>query len=277
MKIKKKLNNNAVVTVDELGNEVIYTGVGIGWDRKVGDLVDIEKIEKKFTIDNDEIRNKLQHILVDVPLEIVDLVDNIVSLLRGSYGLEVSDILYVTLSDHLTMLLKRKEINLLIDNPMLFEIKNFYQKEFSIALDILEIINTTLNSDFNEDEAGFITWHIITATTNLDFYNVHKSTRLMNSILNIIKYNFELSYDENSVYFQRFITHLKFFTIRVMNSIESDEKFNELTEVIKEKYNDSYQCVEKISRFIQEEYSYKVNEDEKIYLTLHIQRILDKE
>ncbi|MGX6962365.1 PRD domain-containing protein [Vagococcus xieshaowenii] len=277
MRIKKKLNNNAVVTIDELGNEVIYTGVGIGWERKVGDPVDIEKAEKKFTIDNDEIRNKLQHILVDVPLEIFDLVDNIVSLLRGSYGLEVSDTLYVTLSDHLTMLLKRKEINLLIDNPMLFEIKNFYQKEFSIALDILDLVNATLECDFNEDEAGFITWHIITATTSLDFYNVHKSTRLMNAILNIIKYHFELNYDENSIYYQRFITHLKFFTIRVMNSEESTEKFNDLAEVIQEKYKEAYSCVEKISKFIEEEYSYKANQDEKIYLTLHVQRILDKE
>lgn len=203
--------------------------------------------------------------------------DSIVNLLKGSYGLEVSDGLYVTLSDHLTMLLKREEINLQLDNPMLFEIKTFYQKEFDIAMEMLELINTTLKTNFDENEAGFITWHIITSTTNVDLYHVHQSTRLMQAILNIIKYQFKLTYDEDSIYYQRFLTHLKFFTIRVMNQSSSEEKFNDLIDVIKEKYQEAYECVEKISEMIEKEYDYSPNQDENIYLTIHIQRIIEKE
>lgn len=50
MRITKKLNNNTVVTVDDKGNEVIFTGLGIAWDRKVGDEVDESKVEKSLLL-----------------------------------------------------------------------------------------------------------------------------------------------------------------------------------------------------------------------------------
>nr|WP_255521592.1 PRD domain-containing protein [Vagococcus sp. DIV0080] len=99
----------------------------------------------------------------------------------------------------------------------------------------------------------------------------------MQAILNIIKYQFKLTYDEDSIYYQRFLTHLKFFTIRVMNQSSSEEKFNDLIDVIKEKYQEAYECVEKISEMIEKEYDYSPNQDENIYLTIHIQRIIEKE
>lgn len=50
MKIKKKLNNNVAVVTDKTGNEIIVMGKGITYDKKAGDCVDVEQVEKQFVL-----------------------------------------------------------------------------------------------------------------------------------------------------------------------------------------------------------------------------------
>ena len=52
MKIKKKLNNNVAVVTDKTGNEIIVMGKGITYDKKAGDCVDVEQVEKQFVPSN---------------------------------------------------------------------------------------------------------------------------------------------------------------------------------------------------------------------------------
>ena len=51
MIIKKIFNNNAALATDTQGNEVIYTGCGICFQKKCGDELDESKIEKTFVIE----------------------------------------------------------------------------------------------------------------------------------------------------------------------------------------------------------------------------------
>lgn len=49
-------------------------------------------------------------------------------------------------------------------------------------------------------------------------------TQFIEEILTVIKYTLRMDFTENDIYFQRFITHLKFFSQRVlMNQTEIDE------------------------------------------------------
>ena len=53
MQIEKILNNNVVQALDN-NVEYIVMGKGLGFQKKVGDLVDKEKIEKTFILENTE-------------------------------------------------------------------------------------------------------------------------------------------------------------------------------------------------------------------------------
>ena len=53
MKIEKVLNNNVIQALDN-NVEYIVMGKGLGFQKKVGDLVDKEKIEKTFVLENTE-------------------------------------------------------------------------------------------------------------------------------------------------------------------------------------------------------------------------------
>ena len=48
MKIVKIFNNNAVATISKNKEDLILTGSGIGFQKKIGDEVDPGKIEKKY-------------------------------------------------------------------------------------------------------------------------------------------------------------------------------------------------------------------------------------
>ena len=54
MKILKIFNNNAVATVSSNGEDLILTGSGIGFKKKVGDEVDPSKIEKRYYYQGNE-------------------------------------------------------------------------------------------------------------------------------------------------------------------------------------------------------------------------------
>lgn len=53
MVIKKVFNNNVVFARDNSGQEVILMGKGIGFNKFTKDLVEIDKIEKKFIFNKD--------------------------------------------------------------------------------------------------------------------------------------------------------------------------------------------------------------------------------
>ena len=47
----------------------------------------------------------------------------------------------------------------------------------------------------------------------------------------------------------------------------------QLFSVVKERYSISYECVQRISQYLQIEYGYSISDEEKLYLTIHIERI----
>ena len=69
MIIKRILNNNAVMSVDESGEDIIVKGKGIAFQKKSGDEINQNKIDKIFVIKNQEINRRYQEILVHIPYD----------------------------------------------------------------------------------------------------------------------------------------------------------------------------------------------------------------
>ena len=114
------------------------------------------------------------------------------------------------------------------------------------------------------------------AELNEELPNTYSITKIIQEIANIVKYTFNITYDENSLSYGRFITHLKFFAQGMFNSTKSENTENcDLLELLKGKYNAEYECTERVSKFIEEKYNYRLTMDEKFYLTAHIIRVID--
>lgn len=160
---------------------------------------------------------------------------------------------------------------------MLWDIKKFYKEEFQIGLHALKLIEDAFGVQLIEDEAGFIALHIVNAQMDNN-YNAIKEisevTNLIHQIVKIVTYHFHIELNEDSVYFYRFITHLKFFSLRLFQrNIHQEEQDEDLLTLVKKKYKSSYECTLKIMEYIEKKYSYVISEEEILYLTIHIERI----
>ena len=93
MEVKRNLNNNVVITEDKNGKEIIVMGKGIGYQKSKDDIIDESKVNKIFRIANQDISNKLQELLNNIPLEHMKLSDEIIGYAQRKLGKKLKEIL----------------------------------------------------------------------------------------------------------------------------------------------------------------------------------------
>ena len=281
MKIGKILNNNVVVIFEEGRTEKIVMGRGIAFGKKVGDIIDEIKIDKTFLLENSDNNSKLQQLLKDIPIEYFNAAEKIIEYAKTKAERKLNDFLYITLIDHIYMTVLRSKDGIKIKNMMLWDIKKFYKDEYDIGLKALDIIEEDFNIRLPEDEAGFIALHIVNAQTNTDFNCINEMgdiTKLIQKIVIIVERHFNIKFNEDSVYYNRFLTHLKFFALRLFQkNIYNDKEDEDLLSVVKMKYKEAYECTLKIAEYISLSYSYDISDEEKLYLTIHIEKAKRRE
>ncbi|MBO0472087.1 PRD domain-containing protein [Enterococcus sp. DIV0242_7C1] len=275
MIIQKILNNNVVITLDANDQEQIVMGRGIAFKRKIGDTISEEQIDQVFRLANQDTSLKFQELLGELPLEVMQLSDEVIKYAKTKLGRKLNDTIFISLTDHLHTALERVKQGIEVKNFLLWDIKRFFPDEFFIGNKALEMVKEKFDVQLPEDEAGFIALHLVNAGMDEEVGNVYELTKIMQEITNIVKYHFKVTFNEDSVYFYRFSTHLKFFSYRLLNHKEfHDEEDDELYEVIKRKYRNAYNCVNKIADFLKANYHYTISKEEKMYLIIHIARVV---
>ena len=278
MKIDKIINNNLIRTFDNNGKEILLMGCGLGFQKKIGDTIDRSKIEKIYAIENKNDSNKLMNLLSEIPLEYIQVSNEIISYAKYSLGKRLNDNIYISLTDHISFAIERYKQGLNFKNALLWEIKRFYNHEFLIGKEALTIIKKRLDIMLSEDEAASIALHIVNAQLNSrDMNDTLDITKMIQNILNIVKFHFNIELDEYSLHYERFITHLKFFAQRILSGkvVKSDDA--NFCEMIKEQYKDAYLCEEKVKKYILKEFNHEISDEEMMYLTVHIKRIVKKD
>lgn len=273
MKIKQVFNNNAISALNEQQQEIVIMGSGLGYMKKPGEPVEEKRVEKIFTIDNAETSNRLTALLNELPENMLDISDEIIKQAKLTLGKDLNDVIYVSLTDHIYYALERHEKGMDIPNALLWEISRLYPEEYSLGKLALEIIEKHTGKTLPEDEAGFVAHHIVNAELNEDMTNVINITRLTQQILDVVKYHFQIDFEPNSLAHHRFITHLKFFAQRLFSGVSGSSRDQFLFDIVREKHQHAYRCVEKISQFIYSTYGYSLSVDDRLYLTIHINRI----
>ncbi|MGG7079582.1 BglG family transcription antiterminator LicT [Clostridium sardiniense] len=271
MIINKILNNN-VVTVILNGEEAVVMGRGIGFQKKSGESIDEEKIEKIFKMENEKSSEKFKQLMLETPPEYLSMTKEIVAIAERELGIELGELIYILLTDHLSFAVIRAKENISIENPMLWEIKSLYKKEFKVGSEGVKIVEKYTGVRLSEDEAGFIALHILNSALNEDMYNTMNITVLTNKLLNIIKKYFDIKFDEESLDYTRLLTHLKFFAQRIFKREQVEEEDVELYEIISNRYPEERKCIDKIEQYINKQFSYNLSKQEIIYLIMHIRR-----
>lgn len=278
MIIKKIFNNNEILAKDSEKREVVVMGCGIGFRKDIGDNIDEEKVEKTFILKEKDASEKFKLLLEDVPTKIIYLCYDIIDYAKNMIATEINDYIYVTLTDHINNAIELFKEGLNRPNIIVWEIKKFYPKEFEIGVKALEFIEDELDIKLPDDEAGNIALHLINAQVNNSCNKVEdvaKQTKMVQDILNIVRYTYNIELNEESLNYERFVTHLRFFFQR-LNKKKVDKVENEdddfLLNQVKVKYKEAYNCMLKVEKYLDKE----LDDEEKLYLTLHIQRITSR-
>ncbi|HEY2491607.1 MAG TPA: PRD domain-containing protein [Paenibacillus sp.] len=277
MIIEKVLNNNVLLTRNPKGKEMIVMGRGISFNKVAGDAVDLDNVDKIFTLNENEFTAKFTELLSDIPVSHLELANQIITHANEVLKTELSDSIYLTLTDHIHFAVQRYEKGIDLKNAMLFEIKRFYKKEFSLGMDALQFIENTTGVALGEDEAGFIALHIVNARMDgNEMKSTLKMTEIVQNILNFVTYHFSVVLDESTLSYSRFLRHLQYFAMRVLRNEVNDSKEEFLYNQVKITYIEAFECVNKINDYLEKTYKQSLSKDEYVYLTIHIHRVTER-
>jgi len=274
MKIEKILNNNVILTLNESNKETVVMGRGIAFQKKIGDSIEADKIEKTFIPEGQEILDNLANLYRDIDPDILEVATNVIKYAQGVLRLKLSNHIYLTLPDHLSYAISRTKEGLYIKNPLTWEIKRFYKVEYEIGRKAIELVEQELDIRLPDSEAAAIALHIVNARQDdSDLGVTMKMTEMVQDILNIVHFYYGQTFDEDSFQYTRFITHLQYFARRLLHQERRESNDDFLYEQIQRKYRKAFQCTERINEYLKKVEHTSLTKDEQLYLAIHIQRV----
>lgn len=282
MKFQKKINNSVAWVINEENEKVIAMGKGISFGRQTGEDISREEIERIFTPETQQKgSNVLYQAIENISDDVLLLTEEISEQASKTLNIEgFDDSHYLALADHLNYALKRSSQDTL-DYPenLRWEVKKLYPQENEVAIDALYTIEKKTGIRLPKSEQTFLTYHFVNAQYDVRA-NIHSSqlATLINRAIEIIEYHYQMTLDQNSVNYIRFNTHLRYFILRQLNQEKEPKIVDEqLIEVVKNNYRKAYQAAEKVGKMIEAKQGAEVNNDELFYLTLHINRVTERQ
>ena len=276
MKIAKIINNNVVSTCDEEGREIIVMGRGVGFKAKEGSTIDEEKVEKIFRLESQNTMDRFKELLENLPMEHVQISAEIIGYAKEVLNRPINPNVYITLTDHINFALERYKQKMMFSNPLIREVRSFYHAEYLIGEYAIAMIERDLGVKLPVDEAASIALHIVNAEYDAPMGDTIKITNLIQQVSEVVREYFSIELDEQSLSYERFITHLRFLAQRVFTGEHMNLDNLEFQEVIDRLYPEEYACSQKIQALIKLQYRHQVTEEEVAYLALHIKRIRTK-
>ena len=277
MRIKKIINNNILCVVDDKGNELIITGRGIGFQRHRGEYIDPALAERTYRMEEKAEQRKLRELVEKIPMEHLTLTEGLIGYIKSQIPQPLNESLLITLADHISFAIQRKEQGVAFSNPLKGSIMCYYPAEYQLGQYCLRVIREQLGADLHEDEAAFVALHIVNAELNTNMSEMYDITNLIEGALSVVEYFYQRKFDRESLDFSRFVVHLRYFAQRLFQGkmMEDDQGEHDVMfrQLIMKNCREHYKCAQCIGAFVQNTYRKTLSEEELTYLTIHLKRI----
>jgi transcriptional antiterminator len=273
--IDKVLNNNVLIAEHPSYEEVVLIGKGIGFNRKHGDFIETDSVEKLFVLKDEKEQQNYIKLLPFIDTDLQEVIISAIELIKQRTHTQLDEHIHVALTDHLMFAINRISKGLEMSNPFLVETKTLYRHEYEIAAEVVAFINEKTGISLPVGEIGFIALHIHSAMTNRNLSEVNRHSQLVSRLVNMVEEQFEIDIDKESIDYMRLVRHLRFTIERVVKGekVEEPEKINSL---LKQEYPVCYNLSWKLIKVMQQTLKMKVFDAEAVYLTMHLQRIQKK-
>lgn len=275
LRIEKVLNNNVLIAEHPSYQEVILIGKGIGFNRKQGDSIDTNGIEKLFVLKNEREQENYIKLLPYIDHDVHEVIISAIELIKQRTNSELNEHIHVALTDHLMFALTRVSQGLKVTNPFLVETKALYRREYEVAVEVVKLIKEKTGMDLPTGEVGFIALHIHSAVTNKNLSEVNQDSQLVGRLVSIVEGQLGITIDKDSIDYMRLVRHLRFAIERVKKG-ERVEEPEKIASLLKEEYPICYNLAWKLIKIMQQTLKLQVFDAEAVYLTMHLQRLQTK-
>lgn len=277
MRIKKLINNNILCVVDKKGNELIVTGRGIGFQRHRGEFVDPALVERTYRMEEKAEQKQLRELVEKIPIEHLALTEALIEHIKTQIPQKLNQSLLITLADHISFAIARKAQGVEFSNPLKGSIMCYYPTEYHLGQHCLKVVREQLGVALQEDEAAFIALHIVNAELNTNMSEMYDITNLIEGALSVVEYFYQRKFDRESLDFNRFVVHLRYFAQRLFQGkmMEADQGEHDVMfrQLIMKNCKEHYKCAQCIGDYVKNTYQKTLSEEELTYLTIHLKRI----
>ncbi len=278
MRVIKVLNNSLVLALDAQGRETILMGKGIGFHKAAGYQFGKEEVEKVFVLKDRSISRSIIRLAAEIDSVYFEIVKNIIDYAIEEFQMKLLDHIYLSLTDHLAFAVRRVKEGIVVPNFYTLDMQRFNPNEFQVGRYALQQVKEQIGVELPEDEAGNIAFHFINAQVDHPYNEKNrKISELTEDVLNIVKYYYQLVYDEESVTYSRYVTHVRLFAQRLVSGQQLPEDSSRLLyDQVAQACTSEFSCVERVEMFVRERFGVGLTNQETMYLALHIHRILEE-
>lgn len=270
MRVIKKINNNAAICLDDNNVELVALGTGVGFPECPYDITDLSVIRRTYY----DVDATYYDLLNKIPRDVLDVAIQIVDIYKEKASKPISSNVVFTLSDHINFAIERQRGNIVLNTPMHYDIQHFYEDEYKAGLEALRIIQKKLKVKLPKGEASNIAMHFINADVNLSSGSKQQYVDgIVDEISNIVGRSFRVYIDREGFNFARFATHIKYLLKRAEKGSHVTSDNLKMFNSVAEESPEAYQCVLKIQGYLKEEMNIELNEEELMYLILHVNRL----
>lgn len=267
-------NNNVVLARDDAGREVVLTGRGLGFQARPGQPIDPERVVRTFVPAQGQGAEPLARLLADIPPENVALVTRALeetgleSLLAGSPATVVA------IADHLGFAMQRVRDGVVVEYPLLAEVRGLYADEYAKAVALLGAIRRLGDVALPDSEAVAITLHLVGASfAGGDIASTYTMTTLISQVLEVVEREAGIELDHSSTNVGRFVTHLRYLVVRIHEHKQLERQLSELGSSILESFPRASTTARRLAMVLELRLGTALTDDEIAYLTLHIARL----
>ncbi len=267
--IIKILNNNTIL-VEHDHEEMIVMAKGIGFGKKVKQMIEIPTNAKKYMMQKNYQPKEPGNIIDYIDPVYLEIAAEIIKEATIKFNDVKHDIL-LPLADHIYFAIKRMDENIMPTNPFTYDIRLLFPDEYEVALKSREIIKQYVSKEINLDEVGFITLHIHSAISTNKVGESMEAARVVHESIVKLQNDLHIKIDVESISYARLMNHIKFLIIRLNNHEQLQMDIGEFT---KEKFPFAYEQAVTMCNALSKVLKMELPESEVGYLALHLERIL---
>lgn len=270
--IEKPMNNNVVLAFDESsGQEVILIGKGLGFNRKKGQVIDeaSSAVERIFRAYDEAYKARYMTLLKGIDQGVLGVCAEIVSEAENALG-ELSEKLFLVLSDHISFALERLKQQQDISNPFLYEIKMLYPEAYQMGVRAQKMLLDATGIEIPEGEVGFITLHMHAARFKKDVKETVKNTRVIKALIELIERELGTELKRGTMVYDRLVSHLWYCLDRIEKGEDID---NPMGDTIETQFPEAFDISQRVVAYIEKTMGKTVYKNERVYMTIHIERL----